>query len=224
MKCREARGLLVALSNDEVTRSERLLTQAHLAGCAACRAEYEAMAEVRRRLKAGLAARGSLAAPTGQAWAGIQARLAPRPRGIARAWFAPASRPASRLASAAVMAVALFAASFALNPLTRGRQVPEVATATPQHAPAQPAATATPDILPGAANSLGTLTADEMRREQAMDRADAASRNRHPLAAAVRPPRREADRFDMIDTTDALDGEPAIEETQTPCEACHPLN
>ena len=61
MKCREARELLVALSNDEVTRSERLLTQAHLAGCPACRAEFEALAEVRRRLMVGLKTYGEAA-------------------------------------------------------------------------------------------------------------------------------------------------------------------
>jgi len=221
MKCREARELLVGLSNDEVTRSERLLTQAHLAGCPACRAEFEALAEVRRRLTVGLKARAAAAAPSPKAWAAIQGGLAP-PRRVApaRRWLLPGAR----LGSGAVMAVALFAASFALNPLTRARLVSEAATATPERATALPTVTETPDIVlePGA--DLMALEAGDSRREMAIDRAAAPGRNRPPLAVPARPARRDVDRFDVDDPMVELDSAPAIEETETPCNACNMLN
>ncbi|MEO6063750.1 MAG: zf-HC2 domain-containing protein [Thermoflexales bacterium] len=221
MKCREARELLVALSNDEVTRSERLLTQAHLAGCPACRAEFESLAEVRRRLTVGLKARAAAAAPSPRAWTAIQGRLGPGSRvAQTRRWLIPASR----LVSGALMAVVLFAASSALNPLTRARLVSEAATATPERATALPTVTATPVIVlePGA--DLTAQEAGDSRREMAIDRAAALGRNRPPLAVPARPARRDADRFDVDDTMVELDSAPAIEETETPCNACNLLN
>ena len=221
MKCREARDLLVALSNDEVTRSERLLTQAHLAGCPACRAEFEALAEVRRRLTVGLKTRAAAAAPSPQAWSGIQGRLRPRTR------IAPVRRwliPASRLVSGALMAVVLFAASSALNPLTRARLVSELATATPERATALPTVVATPVIVLEPRADLIAEEAGDPRREMAIDRAAALGRNRIPMAAPARPARRDADRFDPEDALVGLDSPPAIEETETPCNACNLRN
>ncbi len=221
MKCREARELLVALSNGEVTRSERLLTQAHLAGCPVCRAEFEALAEVRRRLTVGLKTRGAAAVPSPKAWASIQGRLGPRARvAPARRWLIPASR----LVSGALMAVVLFAASSALNPLTRARLVSELATATPERATALPTVIATPVIglEPGA--DLIAQAAGDPRREMAIDRAAALGRNRPPLALPARPARRDVNRFDADDSMAGLESAPAIEETETPCNACSMLN
>lgn len=221
MKCREARELLVALSNDEVTRSERLLVQAHLAGCPTCRAEFEALAEVRRRLTAGLKTSAAGASPPTQAWAGIQGRLAPRAR------IGPTRRrliPALRLASGAAMALVLFAATFALNPLTRSRLVSEVATVTPPRATAQPVATATPVIVFEADAHLSALPEVDSRREMAIERAEFSARSRAPLGPPARPARRDVDRFDANDPTDAPDNAPVIEETDTPCNACTLLN
>ena len=219
MNCREARDLLVALSNDEVTRSERVLTQAHLAGCPACQAEFEALAEVRRRLTVGLKMRGAAAAPSPRSWAAIQSRLGPRDA-PARRWLIPASR----LVSGALMAVALFAASSALNPLTGTRLVSELATATPERATVQPTITATPImVMAPDADRIAPPDGDP-RREMALDRAAAPGRNRSPLAAPIRPARREADRFDADDTMAGLDSAPAIEEKETPCNACSMLN
>lgn len=221
MRCREARELLVALSNDEVTRSERLLTQAHLAGCPACRAEFEALAEVRRRLMVGLKTYGEAAEPSPKAWAAIQGRLRPRTRvAPARRWLIPASR----LVSGALMAVVLFAASSALNPLTRARLVSESATVTPERATAQPTVTATPIfVVEPSADPIEQADGDP-RREMAIDRAFAPGRNRSPLAAPARPARRDVDRSDLDDAMAGLDGAPAIEETETPCNACSMLN
>jgi len=191
MKCREARELLVALSNDEVTRSERLLIQAHLAACPACRDEFEALAEIRRRLTVGLKVRAGAAVPSPQAWAGIQGRLPPRTR------IAPARRrliPALRLASGAAMALVLFAASFALNPLTRSRLVSEAVTATPPRATAQPVATATPVVVSEPGVESSALPGMDPRREMGIDRVSASERNRAPLGPLARPSRHKGGR------------------------------
>jgi hypothetical protein len=221
MKCREARALLVALSNDEVSRSERVLTQAHLAGCPTCRAEFEALAEVRRRLTDGLKTSAAGAIPPTQAWAGIQGRLATRGR------VGPTRRrliPALRLASGAAMAMVLFGASFALNPLTRSRLVSEAATATPPRATAQPIVTATPVVVSEPGVETSALPGMDPRREMAIERAEFPARNRAPLGPPARPSRRDVDRFNANDPTDAPDSAPVIEEKDAPCNACTLLN
>ena len=221
MKCREARELLVALSNDEVTRSERLLTQAHLAGCQACRAEFEALAEARRRLTIGLKTLAASAEPSPKAWAAIQGRLGPPMRvAPARCWLLPAAR----LASGAVMALVLFAASFALNPLTQTRLVSEASTAVPEPATPPPVATATPVMVFQPDADGPEQAAGDPRREMALDRAVAPGRVRNPSAAPSRPARRDADRFDLDDAVVGFESAPAIEETETPCNACSMLN
>lgn len=212
MKCREARDLFVAWSNDEVTRSERQLLQTHVAGCPDCRTEWEELAQVRQRLNESLKARAAQAQPSGQAWTRLQSRLA-QPQNPARR--GRGLLPASRLASAAVLGVALFAASLSLNPLMRPRLMPEAATAVPTQV-----ATATPVVDVRIVPALNSVVEEGARFDGAVDRIEDQGRERRVVAAPLpRQSRRAADRSEALDELEA----PA-EITTPPSGPRQPLN
>ena len=76
MNCREVNGLLVAYLDGEVTSSERMLIEAHLAGCDSCRKELAELLAAQNRVSRALQIRAAQAAPSPQAWSRLQARLA----------------------------------------------------------------------------------------------------------------------------------------------------
>lgn len=86
MTCQEVNELLVALSDDEVTPSERTLIQAHLAGCEFCQKKRVALLATQDRVSRSLQARAAQAAPAPEAWSRLQARLAGEAR-PALAWL-----------------------------------------------------------------------------------------------------------------------------------------
>ena len=85
MKCQEVNELLVALTDDEVTPSERTLIQAHLVGCEFCQKNQVALLATQDRVSRSLQARAAQATPAPQAWSRLQARLAEETR-PALAW------------------------------------------------------------------------------------------------------------------------------------------
>jgi hypothetical protein len=86
MKCQEVNDLLVALSDDEVTPSERFLIQAHLAGCEFCQKKQVALLATQARVSRSLQARAAQTTPPPQAWSRLQTRLAREAR-PASAWL-----------------------------------------------------------------------------------------------------------------------------------------
>lgn len=97
--CREVRNKLTEYQLGGLEESERAALADHLVGCAACRAELEALA----RLDDLLSPMTPLTAPT-ELWGGIAARLQPR-RAHWWQWAVQWPRPA--LAAAAMIMVAL---------------------------------------------------------------------------------------------------------------------
>jgi ABC-type glycerol-3-phosphate transport system substrate-binding protein len=75
MKCREVSDLLIAYLDGEVTPSERVLIQAHLTECAACRKDLDALAEAQARISRFLQRRAVAATPSPQSWRSLQAKL-----------------------------------------------------------------------------------------------------------------------------------------------------
>lgn len=80
MKCQEVNRLLLAYLDNEVTPSERMLIQAHLAGCDTCQQELAALSALQSRVGQFLHIRAAQATPSPQAWSRLQARLAEEAR------------------------------------------------------------------------------------------------------------------------------------------------
>ena len=76
MKCQEASKLFVACLDNEVTPSEKLLIQAHLAECGACQQEMAVLAALQGRVSQSLKTWAAPAAPSSQAWSRLHSRLA----------------------------------------------------------------------------------------------------------------------------------------------------
>jgi len=82
MKCQEANELLIPYLNNEVTRSERELLQAHLAQCEPCWQALSALSAAQQRLRSGLAETARRVEAPEQAWPRLRAaiRSNPQPR------------------------------------------------------------------------------------------------------------------------------------------------
>lgn len=82
MKCQEANELLIPYLNNEVTRSERELLQAHLAQCEPCWQTLSALSAAQQRLRTGLAETARHAEVPAQAWLRLRKaiRSNPQPR------------------------------------------------------------------------------------------------------------------------------------------------
>lgn len=99
MDCREVRDKLAEYQLGGLAETERAALAGHLVGCAACRAELEALA----RLDDLLSPMTPLTAPT-ELWGGIEERLQPR---RAQWWQWAVQWPRPALAAAAMIMVAL---------------------------------------------------------------------------------------------------------------------
>ncbi len=75
MKCHEAHELLIPHLNNEVTRSERELLQAHLAECESCWRELNALSVAQKHLRIGMAEYATQAQLHDHAWARLQQAL-----------------------------------------------------------------------------------------------------------------------------------------------------
>jgi len=153
--CRRARDLFGAYWDDETTRAERDWLDAHFAGCASCRAEYDALARTltalaalpRAEAAAGLAER-SLAAAR-------QASPAPDRVFVRRtpAWVPAAAAAALLLVAAAALAPRLMhpgargTTAFGAGPVAEPRLVAVVAPAA-----------GTPSAGAGAASGRTTIS------------------------------------------------------------------
>jgi len=102
MDCSVVRDKLAEYQLGGLEQDERAAVAAHLSGCAACRAELEALS----RLDALLPAMEPLTAPA-ELWAGIEARLQPR-RNPWWQWAAQWPRPALAAAAMFMIAVGLW--------------------------------------------------------------------------------------------------------------------
>ncbi len=76
MRCQEARELLVPYLDGEVSLSERVLVQAHLAECDRCREDLAVLSALQSRLGQFLQARAAQAVPSPQAWSRLEGTLA----------------------------------------------------------------------------------------------------------------------------------------------------
>jgi hypothetical protein len=76
MTCEEVQALFVFYLDDEVTPSERILIQQHLAGCEICRRELAALSDVRATTGRALQGLAASATPSPLAWDRLQMKLA----------------------------------------------------------------------------------------------------------------------------------------------------
>lgn len=76
MDCQEVNELFGAYLDGEITPSERMLIQSHLAGCDVCREKLAALPAAHSRVSRSLRVQAAWAAPSAQAWSCLQARLA----------------------------------------------------------------------------------------------------------------------------------------------------
>ncbi len=170
--CEAVRELISAELDGELTAAERQVLQLHLAGCAACRAEQDAL----RRVKQALAALPAPALPRdlvvdiNRAIDGdeLAARRAPR-----RPW-----RLAGQLAAAATVLLVL--GSLAPVFLSRGLSPAPDRDATP----------AVPDAVPLAGQSLDRTVADDgttLTTEDALAAVDETARPAQPADAPAAP-------------------------------------
>lgn len=134
MKCPQVRELLVAHLDGEVTFSERILIDAHLAECATCQEELDALSLTRGHLRQYLQGEAAQAVPSPEAWSHLEARLAQktrRPSLRLRSWLQSllsgigrSARPSSqggislagRLAFATIVALAIVVTAILLIP------------------------------------------------------------------------------------------------------------
>src|SRR6266508_3807332 len=75
MNCEQVQSLLVAYLDGEVTPSERTLIQTHLSNCTVCQQELTLLFTARSRVRSMLQRRAVHAAPTGEAWSRLEAKL-----------------------------------------------------------------------------------------------------------------------------------------------------
>jgi len=87
MNCQEVNELFGAYLDGEVTSSEWMLIQSHLAGCDVCREKLAALSVTHSRVSRSLRVRAAWAAPSPRAWSRLQARLDGEAR-PSRSWFA----------------------------------------------------------------------------------------------------------------------------------------
>lgn len=80
MKCQEANELLIPYLNNEVTRSERELLQAHLAQCEHCWQALSALSTAQQRLRSGLAETARHAEAPDRAWLRLRAAIHSNPQ------------------------------------------------------------------------------------------------------------------------------------------------
>ncbi len=76
MKCREVRKTLAAYLDSEVTPSERLMIEAHLARCESCEKELVALGVTRTRVADSLQRVAAQYTPSDMAWSSLRARIA----------------------------------------------------------------------------------------------------------------------------------------------------
>ncbi|MEA3403277.1 MAG: zf-HC2 domain-containing protein [Armatimonadota bacterium] len=103
MRCTEVRARLAEYQLGALDEAESAAVERHLQSCPECRAELEAL----ERLDALLEPMERVEAPAGL-WAEVQARMAPRQRGVWRSlaqWWRQSPRPALAAAAALVLAV-----------------------------------------------------------------------------------------------------------------------
>ncbi len=113
MNCSQTNSRLVAYLSDEITVLEKESIQAHLAGCALCREELQALSGLEIRLGRHLHLRAERVSPAPQAWKALQTRIgqdrAGPMTGAFRSIIAPfwLDRPAARRLALAALVILL---------------------------------------------------------------------------------------------------------------------
>ena len=96
---------LSALTDGDLDGREARRVREHLEGCAACRAEHEALLRLKRMLAGESAHAPEPKTPDGEAWAALAARLGPTPAAKPARRWAWLLLPLAGAAAAAVIAV-----------------------------------------------------------------------------------------------------------------------
>ncbi len=127
MRCQEVSDMLVPYLDGEITPSERVLIQAHLAECDKCRDDLAVLSALQSRVGQFLQVRAAHAVPSSQAWSRLQASVVkearPSPWRLTT-WFSRLAPGAGRVTQAfqggLTMKKGLALASLALLTLALG--------------------------------------------------------------------------------------------------------